>query len=180
MLKAIIKAKLAAFEKQTGESTFFMSNLLEKAAGAFYRFLLLMPLLQYHKKLPKEAYHVARIVTVKHEDCGECLQTTVTLAMLDGLNAELIKAALESRWEELPKPLNFVADFTQKINDKDLSAEDLRFLLNEVYGEAAMLELACVIASAKLFPTAKRGMGLALSCQQIQVTLPEGVPLNAA
>ena len=48
-------------------------------------------------------------------------------------------------------------------------AERYRERLRKVFGEEAVVELALAIATARIFPTLKRGLGYAKSCSAVKV-----------
>jgi len=180
MWRTLFRKKLQEFERATGESPAFMARILDKKPSLFFYILLFMPLLRHRRQLPKEAFHIARIIAVKQEDCGECLQTSVALAAMDDMPAQWIEYALSERWDALPKPLNLVAEFVYLLGKNDPHYESVRLVLKEYYTSGAMLELASAIASGRYFPTAKKAAGMALSCQKIQIRIEERVNSDAA
>jgi alkylhydroperoxidase family enzyme len=170
-----IKRRLAAFEARTGESADYVRDMLDHAPGGFWRFAGFLPLAAHHAALPKDAYHVARIVAMQQQDCGPCLQTVVVLAERDRVPAATLRATLEGRWAALPDELPKVADYTHAVVTRDVRINDRRQELVASLGLPAVTELALAIAAAQVFPTIKRAMGHGRSCAAVRIAVSEHV-----
>ena len=175
MIGRWIQARLAAFERKTGESTDYVREMLEHSPAGFWRFALFLPLAAHYRALPKAAYHVARIVAMQHEDCGPCLQTVVSLAARDRVPNAILQAALDKNWAGLPPELREVASYAQAVVARNASLESDRQQLITRLGEKAMTELALAIAAARVFPTVKRAMGHGQSCALVRIEVPDHV-----
>lgn len=174
MIRRWIEKKFKAFEETTGESADYMRDLLNHSPRGFFLFMLFMPLTSFRGRLSKEAFHIARIYTIQHEDCGPCLQTVVAMAALGGVDPALIQAALQNNKAALPKDLAAVAEFTQAVLERKLELEDAREIITQFFGEKGVTELALVIASVRVYPVVKRAMGYARSCSKVQISMPRG------
>jgi alkylhydroperoxidase family enzyme len=132
----------------------------------FFRFASILPFANSRKSLPKEAWFVAQIVALQHEDCGTCLQIGVNLARQAGVDPDLIRAVLNGG-DDVPPEMADVIRFTQSVvtaNDDDHS---LRETLRQRYGERGLIELAYAIAGSRIPPTVKRALGYAKSCSLV-------------
>lgn len=172
MIRYWLEKKFKAFEETTGESADYIREILQHTPKGLFLFFLFMPLTYFRGKLSKEAFHIARIYTIKHEDCGPCLQTVVTLAVLDGVDPGLIQLLLENEMSAFPNTLRVVADFTQAVLERKPNLDDTRAAVIQIFGERAVAELALAIASVRVYPVVKRAMGYARSCSLVQVSLP--------
>lgn len=94
MLGFLVRRKINSTEKKLGEPLDYMREMYEKNPGAFWQFVKVAKASAYRDKLPAAPFHVARLVAVKHQDCGPCVQTVVNLAKEDGVEAGVLKAAL--------------------------------------------------------------------------------------
>lgn len=129
MLRWFFRRKLDAEEKRLGESMDYLRHVVDVSPTAFLRFASIMPFANSRSKLPADAWYVAQLVALQHEDCGPCLQITVNLAQTDGVDAWLIRAVLDGNRESLRDELRDVYDFTQMIvqhGDDDALRENLR------------------------------------------------------
>lgn len=176
MINYLIAKKLETFEKTTGESVDCMRDLLRQSRQGFFLFMLFVPLTKYRGALSKEDFHVARITTMKHEDCGPCLQTTVTLALLDGVDVGLVQKVIARNIPSLPLSIQSVIAFTEAVLAR---TEDLDTRRDEVVlrlGERAPADLGVAIAAVRVYPVLKRAMGYAKSCSLIKLSLPVPYP----
>jgi hypothetical protein len=124
---------------------------------------------EYRRRLPADAYYVAKTAAYTVEDCGSCLQIAVNQAR-DHLSPELLRNVLGGRAERLSPDLQAVYRFAQLQADR-IDDEELRERLIRTYGEEAFIELATAIASTRVFPTFKRALGFAKSCSLVHVNV---------
>jgi hypothetical protein len=169
MWRRIIHGIIGRQEKKLGVSLEYLREISEGSPGAFLKFGLFAPLANHRRKLPKEAWHLARLAATQAEDCGTCVQIVVNLAKADGVAPGLIQTALAGALDELPLDLALVMQFSECIARGE-DREHLRNRLVAIYGEAAFHEVALAIATARVFPTIKRALGHAQSCE---VAFPE-------
>ena len=169
MLRQLILKRLDAAERKLGGvSVDYLRHVARTSLPAFFKFSLFMPLAAHRRKLPADAYHVARLVATRHEDCGTCVQIEVNLARQAGVPADLLRAVLAGRVGELSPELADVYHFAGAVAAARDDAE-LRACLRARYGEEAFVELALAIAAARIFPTTKRALGYATSCALVKV-----------
>lgn len=158
---------VAAAERKLGAPLDYLRHIADTSLPAFARFGLFMPLAQHRKHLPPAPYYLARIAAALREDCGTCVQIEVNAALAAGVDGTLVRAAAEGRTDDLPADLRDVVRFAEAVaaasDDEDLRGT-LRGTLRARYGEAAFVELALGIASARVFPTTKRALGYAEAC----------------
>ena len=169
MLRRLVLRRLDAEERRLGGvSLEYLRHVARTSLPAFLKFALFTPLAGHRKKLPPDAYHLARVVAVQHEDCGTCVQIEVNLARKDGVAPELLRAALKGRLDELPPDLADVCRFARTVSEQGDDVE-LRERLRARYGDEGLVELALGIAAARVFPTTKRALGYATSCSLVEV-----------
>jgi alkylhydroperoxidase family enzyme len=168
MLTYLIRWQIRGLERRLGEPLDYLRHMLTASLGAFRAFVRAARVAAYRKHLPVAPCHVARIVAVRHEDCGPCVQTAVNLAKADGVPADVLRAVLDRRVNDLPEPLRDVYRFAEAVVEVSGEEEPYRARLRQVFGEAALCELALAIATCRLFPTVKRALGYATSCSLVQ------------
>ena len=108
MLGFIVKRKIRSAEKRLGEPMDYMREMYDRAPDAFWQFAKVAKASAYRSKLQAAPFHVARIVAVRHQACGPCVQTVVNLAKEDGVETAILKAALTGKLEDLPESLRDV------------------------------------------------------------------------
>ncbi len=167
MIRWFINRRLNAAEKDLGAPLDYLRHIASVSLGAFFKFTRLMPLAEYRRSLPPGPYHVARIVATRDEDCGVCVQIEVNLAKKAGVSANVLKTVLAANPDALPEDLAEAYRFAEAVVAADGTEEQLRERIRQRYGEAGLIELAMAISICRVFPTTKRALGYAKSCQEI-------------
>ncbi len=169
MFRWFIRRKLNAEEKKLGASMDYLREIVDTSPAAFLRFASIMPFANSRKVLCKEAWYVAQLVSLHHEDCGPCLQIAVNLAQNDNVDRSLISAVLDNDQEQLSDEMKDVYEFTQSIVQLDSDPDSLRETLRARYGDRGLIELSYAIASSRVPPTVKRVLGYATSCAKVSI-----------
>lgn len=163
MFNKIFERVIERQELRLGESLDYLREIREGSNAAFLKVALLTPFTNHRKRLPKTAYHLAKILVTRHEDCGACVQMAINVAASDGVPEHYIRAVLNQRTEDLPVALQEVCEYAQAIAQGANHAA-LRARLVERYGKEGLIELSMAIASAQIYPTLKRAMGHTTTC----------------
>lgn len=158
-------------EKEFGEKMDYMRDIANASRGAFYKFALFMVFAKHRKAAPLDAYFLASIGALKHEDCGPCLQIAVDQALAAGVAPEILSAAVAGGLS-LDADRKLYLDFGRAVSANAPDAEELRLKVAQKLSPAAMVDLAIAIAACRVFPTLKRGLGHAQSCSLVQVRIP--------
>jgi len=152
-----------------GASMEYLRHMARVAMPALFRFSSFRKVAEYRRKLPLDVIQVARIATMHTEDCGGCLQIAVNEARRAEIPRETIRAILDERYDALDPGLADVARFASAVSLPSGDAPELRESLRRRYGEEAFVELCLAIATARVFPSLKRGLGYATSCSMAPV-----------
>jgi hypothetical protein len=171
-LASLLHLLAEAIERQMRGSNVALHFIIDTSVGAFVDFLLFARLATGRRSLPKEAYHLARIVATQAADCGSCVQSTVNIALRDGVRPEWIRAAVDRRPEALSAELRDVYEFVDHVLRNTYQEDELREVLRRRYGDRALVDLAFAVAAAPVSPYTKRVLGFAKSCSRIQVEVP--------
>jgi alkylhydroperoxidase family enzyme len=151
-------------EKSLGGSLHYLRHVLRVSLPDFFRLRRLSLLLNQRLILPPAPFHVARLVAVMSEDCGECVQMEIHLARQAGVPADVVQAVISLRPSDLPEELGDVYLFAECVVQNAGDVEPLRTKMRHRYGEKGLIELSLAIALARTFPTVKRGLGYASTC----------------
>lgn len=171
MLRWFLHRRLDTEERKLGESVDYLRHVLDVSPAAFLRFCSILPLANCRKALPKDAWYVAQIAAVQHEDCGTCLQITVNLARREGVDAALLRCALEGNCDEMTQEMADVLRFAKSVVTASDEGDALRATLRKRYGERGLIELAYAIAASRIPPTVKRSLGYAKTCSLTPVAV---------
>ncbi len=164
------KSSIQAFESAYNYDATYMHRLLAASPEAYAVFEAFLPMGHFRRELCTEAFHVAKIVVMKIEDCGSCLQLSVKMALEAGLSPATVRAAL-GEGVDLSASLQLVHRFAAAVaGNAGVEEADIEALV-ACYGDGGLAELALAIASARVYPSVKRAMGLSQSCslQAIEV-----------
>jgi alkylhydroperoxidase family enzyme len=173
LLTPLIERRLRREERLLGEGTLdYLRMLWRTSRPAFWAFASAGRFLRFRRQLPLPVHHAARIAAIRAEDCGTCLQMSVRLALADRIDASLVRALATGPAAALPAPLDRVVAFAEAVvRADDAAVAELRPGLEAELGSAALAELAVTIAGARVYPTTKRALGLAISCSRVEVTV---------
>jgi alkylhydroperoxidase family enzyme len=177
LLDPIVARQIEKQEQRLGASMEYVKHIAHVAPSAFLKFMRFMPLAAHRKRLPVEAFAVAKIIATQSEDCGTCVQIAVNMARQDNVSVEIIRATVQNRPQDLPVTLQDIYHFAQATAQTSSSestpdeVNQLRERLRGQWGEEALVEIALAIASAKVFPTTKRVLGYAQSCSLVQIEM---------
>lgn len=168
MFGAIINNLISKQERALGVSLKYLREMAARSKAAVAKIGLMGPISSHRRHLSKEAWHLARIAATRAEDCGDCTQIVINLAINDGVSPALIKAGLSDDPNLLPMDLALTIRFADDIA-RGLDNDYLRARLIKIYGPAAFDELAIAIAAARFFPTLKRGLGHSKACRLVEI-----------
>jgi alkylhydroperoxidase family enzyme len=169
VLGRIISRGIAREEKRLGVPLGYLRDIARLSSSALVKFGAFARLASHRKVAPSEAYHAARLIATQREDCGTCLQIEVNHALQNGVPAELIRSVLGGDLDRLSPSLADVYRFTEAVVER---SEDMGVWverMKEGFGEEGHMELALAIATCRVFPTLKRGLGHAVSCQRVEI-----------
>lgn len=167
---ALMLGAVALMEKAVGVRLDYLREMAARQSPVLGRMLRLAALSRATGAVvPAEVVHFAALGATRQEDCGECLQIGVNLARGAGSDPELLQAALDGCFDNLPPHLALAFRFGMAVAANDPEMEDMRVLLEQRYGRNAVMELSYSLAMARFYPTVKRALGYAKSCSLIQV-----------
>jgi hypothetical protein len=165
MIKAYLKSLLDKEAANLGESVDWAKYIVDKAIIIFFKYLLAFPLLAHWKFSPAKAISVARLISVKSEDCGSCVQIEINMAKKRNVEPEFIRNALRKDYERLGESYRDVALFTEAVISKNGLEIEIGNTLKKHFGEKAFLEIALAISTARFYPTIKRALGFSTECK---------------
>jgi alkylhydroperoxidase family enzyme len=169
MLRRLILSRIAAAEKALGVPLDYCRFMVRVSLRASFKFAKFLAVDEYRRVLPPGPCYVARIVAVRHEDCGTCVQIAVNQAKKAGVPAEQLRAVLDGDLDRLPDELRDAYRFAQAVVTRSGEEDALRERIRLRYGDEGLIEMALAIASCRTFPITKRALGYAVSCSDVAV-----------
>jgi hypothetical protein len=171
MLRRLILARLAAAEKELGVPLEYCRYMLRVSLRAFFKFAKFLAVDEYRRVLPPGPCYVARIVAVRDEDCGTCVQIAVNQAIKAGVPAEQLQSVLDGSLDRLPEELTEAYRFAEAVVMRNGQEDAWRERIRLRYGDEGLIEMALAIASCRVFPVTKRALGYAVSCSAMAVRI---------
>ena len=169
MLRRLILARIAAGEKELGVPLDYCRFMVRVSLRAFFKFAKFLAVDEYRRVLPPGPCYVARIVALRHEDCGTCVQIAVNQAKKAGVPAEILRAVLDGKLDDLPEELRDAYRFAEAVVTANGEEDSLRERIRLKYGDEGLIEMALAIASCRVFPITKRALGYAVGCSAVAV-----------
>jgi hypothetical protein len=155
-------AVLGAIDRMTPDESEYFHEIARAPGQAYEKFVNLMPATMHRYAAPADLFHMARIGATLVEDCGPCALTCAQGALADGVDRDLVNAALKAEPPEGDLQTAFV--FGAAIARQAAEAFTLGDSIEAQYGRTVRLELAMTAATVRAYPAMKRGLGLSKSC----------------
>ena len=121
---------LEGFQNHYNYDTSFMKEMLTSNPKAYETFEAFLPMASFKDKAPKDVIFVAKLATMKNEDCGQCLQLNVDMALENGVDKEIISEVVFNEGKNLPKDLKVIYDFTLAVVKNDNVEQSLYDKIN--------------------------------------------------
>ena len=172
MIRWLIERQLAAFERRWHYPMDYARTLLRASRGGFWRFARVMPLAAWRDGVPLAAWHAAKLVAVRAEDCGPCTQLVADMAHADGVPAALLRAVLlgdPAETQALDADAALAAHFARCWATGSPGLADARDAVRRRFGERGLASLALAMSGARLFPMIKSALGHGEACRRVQV-----------
>lgn len=171
MLRSFLRSTARRFGARYRYDTGYMERLADLSPGAFLKLGLVSPFTQERYGLPPEIYFAAKFIAARAAGCGPCVMLVVRMAEEQGVDPA--RLATIARRGPADPAMRLAADYAAAVtaNSPDLAqlCEDVR----DRFGEKGLWGLASAIAAGQFFPTLKRGVGAALSCDLLPAEFRE-------
>ncbi len=139
---------------------------------------MMSPLGNHRRRLPKDAFHLARLATTLTADCGACVRITLNMAAQEGSSSDS-HAGLRRELGTLPPELADAFTFAEAVARGQDDPEG-RERIRTFFGEEGLVELSLAIASSMVFPRLKRALGHAESCSRTRPALLDEGPRSSS
>jgi alkylhydroperoxidase/carboxymuconolactone decarboxylase family protein YurZ len=165
-------AAIAAGERETGVPLDYQRDMAEASPGSALRLAEIGRLASEDQSVPPQIAAMAALGATLAEDCGDCVQIYVNLAVKAGIERRHIKAALDNRLGELPPDLKLGFGFGRVVSENDPMLLEKGAAIEAKFGRKVLVDLALVVAMARFYPTVKRALGHSRSCSATAIEIP--------
>ncbi len=149
----------------------YQRDMAAAAPGSALKLQEIGRLIRENQSVPEPVAAMAALGAVMAEDCGDCVQIYVNLALKAGIDKAMVKAALEHRYSDLPTDLKLGVCFGRVVSENDPMLLEKGAALEARFGRKALVDLALVVALARFYPTVKRALGHSRSCAEAKVSV---------
>ncbi|TQV88324.1 hypothetical protein [Aliikangiella coralliicola] len=158
------------FETHYGYDSQYMRDLLKTSPSGYQKFSDMLPLARHNELLDAESYWVSKFAAMKVQDCGECLQLNVKMALESDIDTEIVVAAVKDP-DSLSNDLRDLYDYSTSIAKNEASDNALTDRMKARFSKGQLLEIGLSVSTAALFPTIKRALGITKSCSIIDISI---------
>jgi hypothetical protein len=168
MIRPILHAVIRRFERRFDYDAAYMHEILDASLGAFVKLILAQAMNSHREGVALDALFAARIAAARFEDCGPCAQLVVNMALTAGVAPPMVRAIVARDVTRMSSD----ALLGTRLADAVLAHESTDEIRHEVlarYGEKGLVTLAYSIAGTRIYPTMKRALGHAHTCERLRV-----------
>lgn len=158
-------------ESTIGVPLDYQRDMAASSPGSALKIQEIARLIRENQSVPEHVALMAALGATMAEDCGDCVQIYVNLALKAGIDKAIVKAALEHHLSELPTDLKLGFCFGRVVSENDPMLLEKGAALEARFGRKALVDLALVIALARFYPTVKRALGHSRTCAQAKVSV---------
>ncbi len=170
-MASLLSPLLNQFARRYDYDVSYMHTMERDNPGTLWRYMLMVPFSQHRTAVPVEHYFTAKLLSTQAQDCGPCLSLVVQMARQADVDAALLLALLRDDRGSFSSDTALVVDFTRAVLAAVPAAEELRQAVVSRWGAGAAGDLALAIAFGGFYPTLKRGLGRAASCEPLMAGL---------
>jgi hypothetical protein len=170
MLGWLVNRKIAAFERNFDYDMEYARDMYAASPRAFWKFSKILALSEHREDVPREAWYAAKIAATLAEDCGPCTQLVVTMAERAGIKPETLRAIVAGDQAVMPENAALGWQFARSVLARDIAESDrLREKIVDRWGRRALVSLALTVASSRVYPALKYGLGYGHACVRLRV-----------
>lgn len=172
MLNALIRWRIAGFERRWRYSMDYMRDLLRLSRPAFWRFARATEMATRPDGIAMAPWCAGKIVAARSEDCGPCVQLAVDMASAHGVAPAVLQAVLDDDEATLRRLAPDVATawaFARAWSTGAIDLDAPRAAALQAFGERGFASLVLAMVGVRMFPQIKRALGHAQACQRVRV-----------
>jgi hypothetical protein len=169
MFKSYLHGKIKATERVFGYDATYLHEMLDASTRAFMKFGLFQAMANHRDGVPKQAWYAAKLAAAMSEDCGPCSQLIVDMALKAGVEAKILAALARGDFHHAGADATLGYLYGQAVATNSPDTVKLSIDAEAKYGKRGHVSLALAVASARVYPTLKRGLGHGASCQKLVV-----------
>ncbi len=169
MMKRWLHRATRKLESRFNYDATYLHEVIDASPVAAIKFGFFQIMSQHRKGVSKDAYFAARLAAALSEDCGPCSQLVVNFALQEKVRPQVLAALLRGDLEKAGKDAELGFRYGIAVGQNTQDAPALAQQAEKRFGKQGMVTLAFAVASARVYPAIKRGMGHGAACSTIIV-----------
>jgi len=169
MLKSYLHRKIATMERAFRYDATYVHEMLDASTPAFVKFGLFQKMGAHRDGVPREAWFAAKLAAVMSEDCGPCAQLMVDMALQAGVDPKVISGLVRGDLDRAGADAALGYRYGLAVATNAPETVAISTQAEAKYGKRGLVSLALAVASARVYPALKRGMGHGAACQKLVV-----------
>jgi hypothetical protein len=169
MLKWFMKRQLRAFGNAFNYDARYGEELIDIDVAAGFALARLSKVAAYRADAPAAAWHAAKIVAAMSEDCGPCVQLSVTMAERGGVSEGDLRAIVAGDTTRMSIEASLGYRFAGALLARSEELDPLREEIARRWGRRALAAISITIVTSRTFPALKYALGHGQSCQSVEI-----------
>lgn len=158
------------FETHYKYDATFMHELLEYSQEGFKRFTNFQPMARHRERLQPEVYWTVKLASMQAEDCGDCLQLNVRMALEAGVPRAIVENIIYNT-DALEPELRDIHAFASSVARSIEPNDELKTRIEARFDKGDLLEMGLAIAATRVFPAIKRTLGYTRQCALVELEI---------
>jgi hypothetical protein len=168
MIRWMFNRMIDRFENQYGYDATYMREILAASPSGFLKFTVAQVMNLHREAVHADAWHAARIAAARHEDCGPCTQLVVNMALEANIDPATVRAVVARDFAKMSPDAALGVRLAEATLAHESTIEARAEALRR-YGAQGLVSLAYAIAVPRIYPTIKRVLGHAHTCERVTV-----------
>lgn len=169
MFKSTLHGRIAAMERAFGYDASYVHEMLDASPTAFLKFAMFQGMGAHRQGVAREAWFAAKLAAAMSEDCGPCAQLMVDMALKAGVDPKIIASLVRGDLERAGADAALGYRYGLSVAANAPEALALARDAEAKYGKRGLVSLAMGVASARVYPALKRGLGHGAACRKLVV-----------
>lgn len=170
MIRRLIHLMLrATLELRYDYDATYLHEVIDASLPAYFKFGLFMVMAGHDGGAPRDALFAARLAATMSEDCGPCSQLNINMALKAGVSVDTLTALVVGDLAAAGDDAALGFAYGRAVATNAPEAAALANEVVEAWGEPARIGLAYAVATARVYPALKRGLGHGAVCARLQI-----------
>lgn len=169
MMRNWMHRQIARLEMRYGYDASYLHDIANASPAAFLKFGLFQVMSAHRDTVPNDAWFAARLAAAMAEDCGPCTQIVIDMALEAGISGDIIAALIREDFDKAGRDAALGFRYGCAVAANTTNAGQMVEEAERRFGKRGLVALAYAVATSRVYPTVKRGLGHAKACVRLAV-----------